>query len=68
MRSFTVTFCPRYLEPALQAVGMWEGRLLECPWLSLGETVEARVGRQFVDGVRYENQSFPTVVLNEVPM
>lgn len=45
-RSFPVTFCPRPLEPARQAVGMWEGSLPGHPWLSLGETVEARVGRR----------------------
>lgn len=66
-RSFPVTFCPRPLEPALQAVGIWEGRLLGHPWLRLGETLEARVGGWFVDRVRHESQSFSTVVPKEVP-
>lgn len=49
-RSFPVISCPRPLEPALQAMGMWEGSLRGHSWLSLGETLEA--GVWFVDRVR----------------
>lgn len=65
-RCFAVTSCPRPLEPALQAVGIGEGSLPGHSWLSLGETLEARVpGGWFLDGVRCESQSFPTVVPSE---
>lgn len=63
-RFFLVISCPRPLESDLQAVGMWEGSLPGYFWLSLGETLEAE--GWFVDGVRYESQSFLPVVSNEV--
>lgn len=64
---FPVLSCPGPLEPALQAVGMWEG-----PSRALLAELGGDFGGQgwgwFVDGVRCESQSFPPVVPSEVPV
>lgn len=64
---FPVTSCPGPLQPALQAAGVWvgaSGALLP----ELGGEFEAGGQGKFVDGIRCESQSFPSLVPSEIPL